>query len=147
MNTIELRDAIKILGLPDTTCFESFEQLLQVLTDYMVLEIPTSITNVVVGNTQPGDTQRDAVWFRMSNGGQFIGIYLYSEGTWTQFFPVPGQVYKIAGGDSRDVPRGFILASNSSNLTAAEKAKLEEEWLFDPTNVYYTIFHVVPSPT
>lgn len=142
----ELINAVKLGGLTDLQCFKSFGEFVQALTDSMILEIPTDITNVVVGNIEPTDTQRTAVWFRKSNGGTFIGIYLYSDGAWRQFFPVPKQVYKLAGADSRNVPEGFILASDSSRLTAAQKTKLQEEWLKDPTDTYYVIFHVVPIP-
>jgi len=144
-NSVEA--SVQITGLPDGTCFESFGELLQALPQYLQVLIPNNITNVIVSNTQPNATQRDYVWFRKSNGGVFIGIYLFSDGTWRQLFPVPGQIYRIAGGDSRDPPAGFILTDDAGNLTQAEKDHLKTSWLFDPTNTFYVIFDVVPAPT
>lgn len=138
---------IQIKGLPDLACFTSFGQLLRDLPNYLQVNIPTNITNVIVSNTQPAESQRNTVWFRMSNGGVFIGIYLFSEGTWRQFFPVPDAVYRVAGGDSRNPPAGYILTDDAGNLTQAEKDHLKASWLLDPTGGFYVIFDVVPAPT
>ena len=136
---------IKIQGLPDTACFTDFNDLLRQLTNYLVAEVPLSITNVIISNVQPLDTQRDAVWFRRSIGGTFLGIYLYSEGTWQQFFPVPDQIITVYG-DSRTPPEGYITTEDSARLTADQKLHLKATWLQDISANFYTIYTVVPAP-
>ncbi len=138
--------SLVITNLPDTACFTTFGDLLRALPDFLKVVIPTNITNVVVSKTQPLDTQRDNVWFRFSNGGVFMGIYLFSEGTWRQFFPAPNAIYQVAG-DSRDPPAGYILASDANFLSSTQIAHLQAFWLLDPTGNFYTLFDVVPAPT
>lgn len=142
--TITVKGALKLLTNPDLECFTSFKEFVTQIPKLFGVEIPGTITNVIISNIEPNDTQRDSVWFRKSNGGTFLGIYLYSDGAWRQFFPVPRQVYRIAGGDSREVPEGFILTDDAGYLTVAEKDHLRLDWLRDPTDTYYVIFDVVP---
>lgn len=137
--------SLKLLGLPDTQCFKSFTEIWKAIEDNFAVILPTSITNVVVSNIQPLDTQRDAVWFRLSNGGTFIGIYMFSDGAWRQVFPVPQTVYTVYG-DSRNPPAGYILTDDSGALTLAQRTHLKAEWLQDPSLLFYSIFTVVSAP-
>ena len=146
MSADTISGSLKLADLPDLFCFTSWPEFLKALPDLLTVEIPAGLTNVVITNVQPNDTQRDFVWFRMSNGGSFIGIYLFSAGKWTQFFPVPLAIYHVAGGDSRTPPDGYILTEDASYLTANERAKIRETWLLDVTNTYYTIFDMVVAP-
>lgn len=144
---IKIPNAIKLQGLPDDTCFTTFAELLKALVEFMSLEIPASITNVVVSNVQPLDDQRNAVWFRMSNGGDFIGIYIFSGGTWIQIYPVPGVQFLRIAGDSTLPPAGYVLGNDPSlGLTAAQIAHIEGQWLLDPTLTFWVIFDVCRIP-
>ncbi len=78
---------IKVLNLPDSFCYEDMPQFVKALSQYLVAVIPTSVTNVVVSNVQPNDTQRFTVWFRLNNAGTFVGIYIFSNGTWVPLYP------------------------------------------------------------
>lgn len=145
-DVIKIPNAIKLQGLPDDTCFTTFAELLLALTKYMSLEIPASITNVVVSNVQPLDDQRNAVWFRMSNGGDFLGIYIFSGGSWIPIYPLPGQFMRIPG-NSQFPPAGYVLGNDPSlGLTAAQIAHIESQWLLDPTLTFWVIFDVCRIP-
>lgn len=137
---------VHVKGLIDDTCFSSFQEFILALPQYLQVLIPSTVTNVSVSNIQPLDTQRDYVWFRRSNGGVFIGIYVYSEGGWIQVFPVPGSVTRVAGGDSRNPPDGYISAEDA-NLPSDQINHLMASWLLDPTNTFYVIYDVVPAST
>lgn len=137
-------NSLKLIGNPDLECFTTFKEFVAAIPSMFGVDVPNTITNVVVSNIQPTDTQRTAVWFRMSNGGSFIGIYLFTEGAWRQVFPVEGQGYRIFGGDSRDPPFGYIPADQASFLSAAEKTFIRQQWFRDPTDTFYTIYDVVP---
>lgn len=143
---IKLPNALKLQGLPDDTCFTSFADLLKALVKYMSVEIPTSITNVIISNIQPLDSQRSSLWIRMTNGGDFVGFYLFSGGAWQQIFPVDNQLFRVYG-DSRVIPTGFVLGDDGSlGLTAAQIAFLHTQWLLDPTSTFYVIFDVARIP-
>lgn len=137
---------VQIKGLVDETCFSSFQEFIQAIPSFLQVLVPRTVTNVTVSNVQPLDTQRDYVWFRRSNGGVFMGIYVYSEGTWRQVFPVPDGVTRIAGGDSRNPPDGYISVEDS-NLPSDQIAHLMTSWLLDPTGSFYVIYDVVQAPT
>lgn len=139
---LTVNGALKINNLPDLACFQSFEDLLKALPTFLTVEVPSTITNVIISNVQPQDNQRDAIWFRRSNSGEFIGIYLYSSGTWRLVFPSPNALIRMYG-DSRDVPEGYILADETNpNLTANQASFIKSSWLKDPTDTWYVIFDV-----
>lgn len=138
--------ALKLTGLIDNLdCYTSIQQLLRDFPKLFDVELPAGISNVIVSNQEPTATQRSAVWFRMSNGGTFIGIYLFSSGAWRQFFPVPQTLYRIYG-DSREPPFGYILASDSAALTSEQIDFLELQWHRHSSDDYWDIFDVVQAP-
>jgi len=120
---------LTLTGIPDNLCFEgTFAEAIKAVLDRVRVLVPDTITNVVVGTTEPSDSQRDYVWFRTSSGGDFIGIYIFASGAWQQISPVPNALSWVFG-DSDDPPAGFIAANSAdSPLTVAEKAHLEAMW-------------------
>lgn len=145
---INVKGAIKINDLPDLGCFTSFEELLKALPTFLTVEIPSTITNVIVSNVQPLDDQRDALWVRRNNAGSFVGLYIYASGTWRQIYPVGGgntgtfQLFRVKG-DSRTIPEGYLLADEDNpHLTANEASWVKTQWLHNPTQEYYVIFDI-----
>ena len=135
-----VRGALKIDELPEGACFESFEALLKSLPKWLTVEVPRSVTNVIVGATQPNDDQRDFLWVRRGNDGGFKGIYVYALGEWRQVAPAPQQVYWMYG-DSRDLPDGFILVDAANpNFTSAAVQFIQTQFVRDPTNTYWMYF-------
>jgi len=118
---------LTVIGLPDLECYEDLKALILDLPNLLGVMIPESITNVVVSNIQPTSGQRDSVWYRLSNGGLFMGIYMFSGGTWIQLIPAPGEV-KFIHGDSVNPPAGYILTDNAGSLTAIQKAHYKGFW-------------------
>lgn len=134
--------ALKLLSLPDLACFTSFGELLQALPDYLGIEIPNTITNVVISNIEPNDSQRSFLWVRYNAAGGFIGFYLYTGGAWTQVFPAPNEIILMYG-DSRSIPPGYQLADSSNpHITVPMETALQTLWVLDPTTTYYIQFHV-----
>lgn len=142
----EVLGALRLLGIPDTQCFTDFKQIWKAIEQNFAVVLPVTITNVTVGPTQPLDTERNNVWFRTTNGGTFIGIYMFSDGTWRQFFPVPNSIYLISG-DSRTPPDGYITTEDSASLDAAQRTFLKDNfWHQNASLLYYDIFTVVQAP-
>lgn len=139
----DINGALKLLGLPDLACFKSFKDFLAALPSMYAVVIPDSITNVTISNIQPLDSESDHVWFRMSNGGDFIGIYLFSNGSWQQRYPAPGEVSWIVG-DSNNPPPGFILTDDAPWISSPIKNDLKAFWR--PTGSGpWNFFTVVPA--
>lgn len=144
MPTDSISGAVKVVNLPDLACFTDFADFVQKLADSLVIEIPDSITNVVVGNSEPTDSNT-ALWVRRDNSGTFVGLYVYTSGVWAPIYPVPGQLTRIYG-STLDVPSGWRRADQDPNLTVAQVAFLQAQWMADPGNPgEYLIFDVTPD--
>lgn len=143
--TRTVRGAIKIENLPDLSCFKSFKDFVQALPSFLALEIPVNITNVIVSNIQPTDSQRDSVWFRFSNSGTFVGIYVFSGGAWRQIVRVPAPNVEVIWtyGDSREIDEQFLIVDQDNpHFTASDATQIMTQYIQDPTNTYYTYFAV-----
>lgn len=118
-NQSSIKGAIKVAGVPDSACFSTFAELLRSLGSYLTVEIPNqTFSNVVISNVQPGQADRDKIWWRLSNSGGFIGIYGYSAGVWVQIFPAPYQVFWLYG-DSSNPPTGFRFIDGTEGIFSA----------------------------
>lgn len=82
--TIVILNALKILGLPDLPCFTNFEDLLKSLPEFLGLELPDSITNVVFSTNEPLD--HGVLWVVSNNAGEIVDLRVYSNGAWVSFF-------------------------------------------------------------
>lgn len=114
-----IKGVIKVQGVPDSACFITFADLLRALGDYLVVDIPNqTFSNVVISNVQPGQADRDKIWWRLSNSGTFVGIYQFSNGEWIQIFPAPNQIFWLYG-DSSDPPTGFKFLDGTEGIFTA----------------------------
>lgn len=139
-NTIAV--PITITGLPQEFCFTSIADFLAVLQNNLFAQVPDTITNVLVSNTQPTAAQRTDVWFRIDNAGKFLGIYMFDGATWSQVLEAPGQVTWIHG-DSADPPNGFtVVDTGVPGFTAPEIAHIKT-FYYPPGAGPYTYFAVV----
>lgn len=131
-----------VTNLPDLACFSTFAEFLAALPDFVSVEIPNSVTNVVVSNVQPTDSQTSYLWIRLTNSGAFLGLFVFSNGLWRQIYPVPNQLFRVYG-LSNDIPDGFQLATDSTALSSAQKTFLQGTWHLSPDTVNYDIFDIV----
>lgn len=142
MTSDVLRGAVKLDGFVEEKCFKNWAEFLTALPSLLALEIPDSITNVTIGNTQPTDDQRDNLWIRKDSSGSFVGFYLYAQGTWQKIFPADNEL-NLVSGDSRVISPGYTLATDLTDLTTAQKAALQSQWHIGGTSpTWYDIFHV-----
>lgn len=138
---MEVIGAVKVKNIPQIVRSTDFTQLIKALVDNMVLEIPDTITNVVVDVSEPIDT--DNVWIARNSSGSIIGIKLFVGGEWVQMFPPPDSTVRIHG-NSNTPPSGYaLITTDTPGYSAAEVAFLESRWFRDPTGTFWTIFDVV----
>lgn len=139
-----VRAAIVLLGLPENTCFTSFQDFITQLPNLIGAEIPSDITNVVVSNTQPSDSQTTSIWFRLSNSGSFISINVFSNGAWRTIYPVnvdsPTDTLQIFDfiGDPALPPPGFTNTNDAPGIDSAMATALAATWFTAGTQTYYT---------
>lgn len=137
-----IQAALKLLKLPDRQYFTSWQDFLRQLPELYGVEIPTGITNVTIGNTFPTDSERDHLWIRTDSSSNFIGFYLYVQGSWRLIYPLPDQIFLIVG-DSRDIPDGYTLASLDPRISSLQLTNLQKIWTIGGSSpLYYTVFHV-----
>lgn len=141
---MKITGSIKTLDVPEDFCLTTIPDFVRQLENLLAVEFDVEqITNVVVSSSEPDSTDRDVVWFKTDNSGNFTGINLFVQGQWRQFFPPPSNVFK-AYGDSRQPDPGYALITNdTAGFTAPMVSKLQEGWNRDPTDTYWNIFHVV----
>lgn len=138
-----VRGAVKVQDLPDLACFKSFEDLLKALEKYLVVEVPDSITNVVISAIPPENPSRDVIWFKLSNSGSFIGIFVFSGGEYLQQFPAPKTIERFYG-NSDEVPPGWeVISASTVGFTSAMVAKLQADWLRDSSDTFWLIYDAI----
>jgi hypothetical protein len=137
--SLVIGNVVVINDIPDTFCFTTTQEFILALTKFLGVELPNSITNVIISNNQPLDDQRDSLWVRRNNAGVVVGIYVFTDGLWQQRFPAPREVFWMyalganADGET-DVPKGYTLADEANPaLPPGLGLKLKTE--FDKINV------------
>lgn len=136
--------ALKLIGKIDCECFTNWADFVAKIPKFFAVEIPSSITNVVVSTNMPDDDQHDYVWFKISYSGSLAGIFIYAMGDWQQVFPTPNAIIRMYG-DSRNVPLGYALIDSSNpHFSAAQVTAIQAAWYPDPATspLYYSIFDV-----
>jgi len=139
----KVRARLEVDGLPDNLNFTTLKNFFELLQKHVIVEIPDAISNVVISNIQPLDNQRDALWFRRSNSGSFLGAYVYSQGKWQQFFPAPEAIYWMYG-DSRDVPEGYSLVTiDTPQMGTSTKEWIINQYKEHESEEYFTYFATI----
>lgn len=142
---MSITGVIKVLDVPDDACLTTVRELVLSLEKYLVVEFDEErITNVLVSANEPDTTNREIIWFRTDNSGNFLGIFVFVQGQWVQMFPPP-QAITLMYGRSDDLPLGYVLADELiPGISAAAAAHLKLSWFTEtPDPGYYSIFHVV----
>ena len=101
--------ALKLLGIPERACFQNWQQFVEAIPQYFAVEVPQSITNVIVGSTAPSEDDRDKIWYRRDNNGSFLGVYAFQNGAWRPFYSLVPDSVTWTWGNSNSIPDGFIL--------------------------------------
>jgi hypothetical protein len=82
-----IRGTLKLDTFQEGRVYSNVDDLIQSLADIFAIEIPTTVTNVIVSSEEPGDDFKTGVWVRRNTAGTFSGIYLFQAGAWTKVFP------------------------------------------------------------
>lgn len=138
-----IRGVLKLDGFQEGRAYAGMDDLIKAIENLFAVEIPVTVTNVIVSSSQPGDDFKEGVWIRKDSSGAFAGIYVFQAGAWTSIVPpvYDNQVIQMYG-DSRNVPSGYSLAdSSNANLPTGVGAALEATWVADGD--HYSLFHII----
>jgi hypothetical protein len=76
---------LKLTGLPELACIKDINDLVAWIIDHTVVDFPGGITQgVVVGPIQPTDPAVTGIWIKTDSAGTFLGIFVFSGGSWIQ---------------------------------------------------------------
>lgn len=148
-NSTVTRAPIVLTGLSDTFCFTSMQDFVQQLPNIIAAEVPGSVTNVVVSNIQPSDSQTTNIWFRLSNSGSFLSINVFSAGAWHPIYPVnvdtsPEPTLQIfwLQGDPANPPPGWTNTNDAAGIDPAVATGLAALWVAGtpPVQAYTAVF-------
>lgn len=137
--------SIKVIDVPDDATLTTVKDLLVSLERFLAVEIDAEqITNVYVGNQEPDTTDRQVIWVRMDNSGNFVGLFVFIQGTWLQMLPPPNGIFRVFG-RSDELPPGYALADeNIVGISHTMDAALKGTWYPSaPLDGIYFIFDVV----
>ncbi len=139
-----VRGELVVENIPENACFTSFVELLKALPQYLGVLIPDTITNVIVSNVQPSSSQTTSVWFRLSNSGSFLGIYIFNQGAWHNIYPInDGNQVQIETFSSADgtVPAGWKkVETGDPLLPSGVVTALVARNVLDPTATFAQLF-------
>lgn len=138
-----IRGTLKLDNFQEGRTYTTTDAFIQALKDMFSVEIPTTITNVIISTAQPGDDFKEGVWIRKNAAGIFEGIYIFQDGAWTAVVPplFDNEIIHMYG-DSRNVPSGYSLADiTNTNLPAGVAAVLMANWVADGD--HYVSFHII----
>ena len=136
--------AVKVIDLPEDAGVVTAKELIKSLERYLAVEFEVEqITNVVVSPSEPDVSERNVIWEKLDNSGNFVGRFNFIQGKWIQTFPVPNGIYKHYG-NSNEIPEGYALYDETlPGVTAAMAAHRQSTWLLEPGGNYFVEFDIV----
>lgn len=94
--------------LPDRACVNTLKEFIELLPQYLSVDVPASVSNVVIGTNNPGSDDVGKLLLRVSNNGIILGLYAFQGGAWNKINTGPdGEVTWISG-DSDNPPPGYV---------------------------------------
>lgn len=104
---------VEVVNLPQEFCFRgSAADILTQIAASLGVKLPASITNVVIGNTEPVNPQVTALWVRTDGAGNFIGLYVVSDGNWVNVNTFTPSIVQVA----ENTPIGGTLVNSNDSI-------------------------------
>lgn len=104
-----------LTAVPELQCYKNFTEFLKALPSLFAVQVPSTVTNVIVSPSQPTSSQTSSVWIRTNGAAEFVGIYVFSGGEWIKVCPAPNQIIWMYG-DSSQIPHGYKSTDDASGV-------------------------------
>lgn len=135
--------ALKVIDLPERACFTTWREFIESIPQFIGVEVPASVSGVIVGPSAPGEGDMDKIWFRRDNAGNFLGIYAFQNGAWrilVQQIPGVTEIFWVVG-DSENPPEGFtVIAAGDPTMPAATALGITSMYLPNPVGPGFSYF-------
>jgi hypothetical protein len=93
--------SLKLTGLPELACVKDINDLVRWIADHTVVDFPGGIEQgVTVGPIQPTDPAATGIWVKTDSSGAFIGLYVFSGGSWVQIDLGGCQLASVSSGSA-----------------------------------------------
>lgn len=130
------RGSLKVNNLPDRVCIRSWREFIESIPGFITVEVPASVSNVVIGNTAPGEDDIDKLWLRRDSSGTFLGLYVFQGGEWVLITPPPETVWWFQG-TSADPPNGYTVILTGDPVVDPDVVQaLIPRYVAGPGNTY-----------
>lgn len=146
MPTIEntVVGSLKPNNLPDRACVSTLQEFLDLFPQYFTVEVPASISNVVIGSSTPGSDDRNKLWLRRDNSGGITGLYAFQNGKWSKVNTAPDGAVELISGDSENPPPGYVaIVPGSEQLPAVQVNHLVSLSLPKGAGIGYQLYYAV----
>jgi hypothetical protein len=135
--------ALHVIDLPDRACFTTWREFIESIPRYIGVEVPASVSGVIVGPDVPGEGDKDKVWFRRDRSGAFLGIYAFQAGAWRKLIQTLDSVTDIfwVVGDSTNPPDGFtVIEEGDPTMPASTALGIRSQFLPNPIGPGFNYF-------
>lgn len=121
---------VKLKGLPETVKITSWKDLIEKLSDLLLVEVPVGSGSVVVSIGQPSAENVNKLWIRLNTSGNYTGSYVFSEGAWQLAYVEPPQSIRWFYGDSDKVPPLWtVIRAGDSEVPATVVSQLMSQYI------------------
>lgn len=123
--TNNVSGAIKVKGVTDAiNNVEDYKEFLNLLPDYLDVEVPSGFSGVIVNSTAPSEDDKNKLWIKLDGSGNYSGSYLYTNGGWKPLYNLPpGQIIWMYGA-SNSIPEGFKLIETDDGVVPNSVAEI-----------------------
>lgn len=135
--------ALHVIALPERACFTTWREFIESIPQFIGVEVPASVSGVIVGAAPPGEGDRDKIWFRRDNSGAFLGIYAFQNGAWRKLIQTLDGVEQIfwVVGDSENPPDGFtVIQEGDITMPPSTVLGIRSQFLPNPIGSGFNYF-------
>lgn len=128
---------LNLLKVPANACFTTVAELLKLIQDSYSVDLSAGVNNdfVVTGHQPPGADDKNRLWVRQQRQGSFAGFYMFIGGAWKRIFNRRNDEIIWMHGDSREIPDGFTLISESTGGLTSDVREHVMQFYLEDTSV------------
>lgn len=122
-NTV--KGIVKVANIPERASFRTWDEFIRALPNFLTLELPASVSGIVVGNEEPATGDTDKLWLRRVPDGTVLGLYAFQAGNWERLHLAESNEIRWFFGTSLEPPKGWItIEEDDGVLDSATRAAI-----------------------
>ncbi len=121
-----VQGALKLVGLIDRGCYNSWKDFAEDIPNLFAVEIPNTILGIITSQSEPSEDNRNKLWLRLNTNGGVIGLYIFQNGSWNPFYDVANtngnNEIRWFSGNSASPPDGWKWVTVGDEVVSPETA-------------------------